>query len=325
MKKRIISIIFISLILIPVTSQLISAETEEISVSDNLGAINIATDYMTVKIIPSQGQLMWWFGNKSSADEMYKLQLLKIQEFTGDDDFLDDRSELGGIAYNLISNDWTYDIYEGDNQVTITLTLADLANGADIKLIMNIYTINEPIDGTDQFVDALTELKFDIIVNNWVFNQNAAGIAIESYLTEVQDRHRVQVRNGTVTENGTNTRTMQFTSDEYKEQAVAYYEWTTFANVYDEFDILVDTIDVGTCFFADMVEPPTGSQGFDDGQDHLWLTYPNYGDGLKMIHDPIIGINEDIFTNGLSLYLLPVIGGLTFISLVVIIIRKKKQ
>lgn len=324
MKKWIFGIIFISLIIIPISSQLVSAETDEISVSENLGAINVATEYMTVKIVPNQGQLMWWYGNRSNTDEMYKLQLLKIQEFTGDDDILDDKSELGGITYNLISNDWTYDIFEDDNQVTITLTLADLANGADIKLIMKIYTNDEPVVGTDQFVDALTELKFDIVVNNWVFNPNAAGLAVESYLTEVQNRHHVQVRNGTATENGNTTRTMQFTSDEYKDQAVAFYEWTTFAEVYDEYDTFVNTIVVGSCFFADMITPPTGSQGFDDGQDHLWLTYPKYGDGMKLVHDPIIGINEDIFTSGLSLYLLPIAGGLAAVSLVVIIIRKKK-
>jgi len=324
MKKWIFSLVFASLLLLPMTAQLVSAEKPEIGVHDEVGAITVSTEYMTVRVLPSQAHLIWWYGNVSAADEMYKLQFLKIQEFTGDDAVLDDKSELGGISYSLISDAWTYEIAQTGQELTITMTLSGLANGATIKLVMHVYTIDEPINGTDQVVDALTELKFDIIIEDWTFSPNAAGIAIESFLTEVQNRHRVRVRNGTLNENGNATRTMQFVSDKYDDQAVAYYEWANFANVYNETGDLVETVEVGTSYFADMMTPPPG-MAFEQMQEHLWLTYPNYGSNMKLVHDPTVGLNADLLASGISLYVIPLVAGLTATAIASAVILKKKR
>ena len=100
LKKSLIGISLISLFLLSAGSQL-TARSEGVTISENLGAITVQTNGLTVKIVPSQGHLMWWHGNQSDADEMYKLQLVKIQEYFGDDDILDDRTELvGGKFYN---------------------------------------------------------------------------------------------------------------------------------------------------------------------------------------------------------------------------------
>lgn len=323
-KKAIIGIALIGLFLMPLSAQFTAAANDEIGVSENSGAITVTTEYISIKILPSQAHLMWWFGNKSNSDEMYKLQLNKITEFMGDDDVLDSKTELGGISYNLISSEWDYTIVEEEDSITITLSLLGLANGADIYLIMHVYNDDEPIPGTDATVDGLTELKFDIVVDNWAFSPMAQGYAIQTYLTEVQHRHRVTVRNGTTAENGNLTRTMAFESDEYT-GPVAYFEWTEFANIYNESDDLVDTVDVGTAYFDDLINPPTEAPGFAEGLAHLWLTYPKYTDGYKLIHDPTIGVNEEAFTEGLSLYLFPILGGLLLISATVLIIRKKRK
>ncbi len=324
MKKWLLGLIFASLLVMPVTAQLVSAEDQHIGIRDEVDSITVSTEYMTVRILPSQAHLIWWYGNVSSADEMYKLQLLKIQEFTGDDAILDDKSELGGISYSLISDSWSYAIVQTAQELTITMTLTGLANGATIQLVMHVYTTDVPINGTDQTVDALTELKFDIIIENWVFSPTAAGIAIESFLTEVQNRHRVRVRNGTLNENGNATRTMQFISDKYDDQAVAYFEWNTFAHVYNSTGDLVDTVDVGTSYFADMISPPPG-MGFEEVQDHLWLTYPNYENNMKLIHDPTIGLNADLLASSVPLYVIPLVGGLAGIAIVSAVILKKKR
>ncbi len=324
-KKFIIGFALISLFLIPVASQMVSAETSEITVSENLGAITVQTKDLTVKIIPGQAHLVWWYGNATTADEMYKIQLVKISEFMGDDEILDDHTELGGVSYNLITESWTYDIVEGTDDVTITLSLLGLPNGADMYLVMHIYTQDTPINGTDQVVDALTELKFDIIVDNWAFSPMAAGYGIQTYLTEVQHRHRVALRNGTLAENGNTTRTMQYTSEAYGEDAVAYFEWAEFASIYNSTDDFVENIEVGTAYFDDLISPPTEAPGFAEGLAHLFLTYPNYGDDKKMVHDPTIGINADVFTSGLSLYLIPVFSGLIAITATILIIRKRKN
>jgi hypothetical protein len=323
LKKSIIGISLIGLFLLTIGSQLAAGETDEISVSENLGAITINTEYLTVKIVPEQAHLMWWYGNKTDGDEMYKLQLMKIREYMGDDEILDNQTELGGLAYNLITGSWTSAIVEGVDEVTITLSLLGLANGANLYLVMHIYAVDTPIDGSDQVTDALVEVKFDIIIDNWDFSPLAQGVAIQSYLTEVQHRHTVRVRNGTVAENGNTTRTMQFTNED--DEAVAYYEWTTFADVYNSTDDLVDTVDVGTAYFEDLATPPLDTPGNAEGLGHLWLTYPNYGDGFKLMHDPTIGINEEYFSDSLGLNLVAIFGGLSLATVITIVIARRKK
>jgi hypothetical protein len=288
-KKFVIGITLIGMFLIPAGVQLASAEGP-IRYSEIATAITVQTDYLNVKIAPDQGHLMWWVG-RNNTDEMYKLQLVKIQEFGGDDAVLDDKYELLGQPYNLITGDWQYTIDEQENQLTITLSIIGLPNGADMYLVMKVYTIDVPVLGTDYTVKALDEMKFDIIVDNWDFSTTAKGYAIQSYLTEVRHRNRVRIRNGTAAENGDNLRTMQYAS-EAAEEPTAYYAWTTFANIYNSTDDLIDTVDVGTAYFDDLASPPEEAPGYQEGLAHLFLTYPNYGDGYKMVHDPIIGANE---------------------------------
>ena len=319
-KKIFIGIALISMFLLPVGSQLVSADTT-IGHQNANGVVTITTGKMTIKLVPDNAHIMWWYGNKSDADQMYKLQLLRIREFMGDDDTLDSMTELGGLSYNLITEDWDYSIVEGDGELTITLSLEGLANGASVTLIMHVYEEDEPLPGTDQETEGLTELKFDIIVEDWEFSPMAQGYAIHSYITEVQHRNRVIVRNGTGTENGNVTRTMQFEGED-SDIPVAYYEWTNFAEIYNSTDDLIDTIDVGTAYFDDLIVTPTEAPGFAEGLGHLWLTYPNYGDDFKMVHDPTIGINEEAFSA--PLYILPIIAGLFTVSATVIIIKKRK-
>jgi hypothetical protein len=281
---------------------------------------------MTVRIVPSQAQIMWWYGTSNGPKEMYKLQFTQIREFVGTDAVLDDQTELFGMVYNLITENWVYDIDEGEEQVTITLSLSGLANGADIQIVMNIYNNDEPINGTDSIVDALSELKFDIIVNNWEFGATAQGYAIQTYLTEVQHRHTVRVRNGTNAEYGNATRNMMFESDAYNNDAVAFYEWATFADIYNSSDDQIDTIDVNTVYFEDLSQAPVEDQGFAEGLNHVWLVYENYGDDYKMVHDPSIGIFEDAFALGLFLYVgLPVIAGVIIITVIVVLVVRRKK
>ena len=292
---------------------------------EDSGAIIITTEYMTIKIVPEQAHLMWWFGNRSSNTEMYKLQLTKIQEFVGDDDVLDSRTELVGISYNLITENWAVDeIVEGEDELEINLSLTGLANGADMKLIMHVYNEDTTLSPTGETIEGLTELKFDIIVDNWDFSTNAKGIAIQTYLEEVQNRHRVTVRNGTNDENGNHTRTMMFESDSYS-VPVAYFEWATVADIYNDSEIKIDEIDVGTTYFDELIDPPTGGLGFEEGLAHLFLTYPNYGDGYKMVHDPSIGINEEAYSESISLFLVPVLSGLFALTAVIAIIKKRRK
>ncbi len=114
-------------------------------------------------------------------------------------------------------------------------------------------------------------------------------------------------------------------SEQYNFDVVAYYEWLNVANIYDNADVLIDTVDVGTAFFDDLATPPADAPGFAEGLAHLYLTYPNYGDNNKMVHDPTIGINEQLYTESIPLYLFPVIGGLFVTAVIVLVVKRKNS
>ncbi|NHJ04925.1 MAG: hypothetical protein EAX90_08885 [Candidatus Heimdallarchaeota archaeon] len=318
--KILISIAIITLMILPLSTQFVSAENDEISVKEGQDAITIATEFITFKIVDSQPQFIWWNGNRSTSDEIYNVKYTTIQEYFGNDEVIDTPSELHGISYNLLTADWLIDVIEEETEITITLSLSGLPNNAEMQFVIHIYNNDQPIIGTDNTVEGLMEVKFDIIIKNWQFQEGARGIAIKAQILESQQRHRVKIRNGTSEENGNKTRTMQFESEEYGNAIVAYYEWSTFADIYDGAE-KVSTIDVGTSYFGDFVPP--GQSNPDSSIINQWLTYPNYGDSLTMIHDPSIGVNSDLPTDIVPLYTLSIFSGLIATALIISILRKR--
>ena len=318
--KIAIGLSLIALFVLPIATQYAAAQSDEIGVKDGVDAITISTNFITMKIKAGKPHFVWWNGNQSTADEMYNVQFTTLQEYFGDDEILDSRSELmGGLSYNLVTSEWSYEIEEEDHHVQVTLVL-ELANEAELQFIVHIYTEDQPIIGTDQFVEALTEVKFDIIIDNWTFTPEAKGIAIKSQILESQKRNRVQIRNGTESENGNRTRSMLFESNEHKNAVVAYLEWAEFADVYDGAN-KIDTIEVGQ---SSLEEGYVGDgPGMEDPSIiHLWFTYQNYGDSYTLVHDPSIGVYPEAFN--LPLYVAPIIGGLVATVIVVGIVRKRK-
>ncbi|NHJ83841.1 MAG: hypothetical protein FK734_00180 [Asgard group archaeon] len=324
-KKLLIGFTLIAMFILPISVNFTAGENDQIDVKVNNGeVVTVTTEKMTIKIIPNQAHIMWYYGDRESTDEVFKLQLVKIREYTGEDTILDDRTEFGGISFNLIRNDWQYTIDLTDTELTITLSLIDFLNDADMYVVMHIYNYDTPIPDTSEVVDALSEMKFDIIINDWVFSEGAQGYAIQSYLTEIEHDHEVRLRNGTLAENGELKRIMYFESFQYQYDVVAYYEWLNYAKVYNDADVLIDTIDVGTVYFDDdTCLPPEDVPGFAEGLAHIYLTYPNYGDNNKMIHDPTIGV-FDLPSATAPLYLLPLLAGLLSVSAIVLIIKRKK-
>ncbi|MBD3191248.1 MAG: hypothetical protein GF308_11420 [Candidatus Heimdallarchaeota archaeon] len=321
--KILIGLIIISLIATPTSLQFVQAENEKIMVTVKEGTITITTDYITMKLVDGKPQFIWWNGNHSTADEMYNVQYTTLQEYFGDDSILDSKNELNGLNYNLITSDWVYDIIEGDDEATITMTLDDLANGAELQFIVHIYNDDQLISGTEEVVNGLEAVKFDIIVKNWQFTEGAQGIGLKAQILESQKRHRVTVRNSTIAESDNHTRKMQFVSQEHGNEIVAYYGWTDFADIYND-SVKISTIDVGTAYF-DESDQGQGSGVDDPGMIHQWLTYPNYNDSLTMVHDPFTGINPDAFTAAIPLYILPIIGGLISTTVIIGISAKKRK
>jgi len=322
--KIIIGIAFIAMLLLPISAQFTSAQGDQIGVEEKPDSITITTEYITFRFTEGKPNFTWWNGNKSSSDEIYNVHYTKLSEYFGSDDILDGPSELVGISYNLLTSDWSTDILEEDDEVTITMSLNGLANGAELQFIVHIYTTEQVISGTDSTVQGLTEIKFDIVVKNWQFSVGAQGLAIKAQIQESQRRHRVRIRNGADEAIGNRSRIMNFESDAYNDNVVAYYEWTTFADIYDG-ATKVDTIDVDVVYFNDEIPGPGEGPIGEQEIYNQWLTYPNYGDSLTLVHDPLIGVNPDAVTESVALSILPIIGGLLAPVLVVSLVRRKKH
>jgi len=324
--KIIIGIAFIAMLLLPISAQFTSAQSDKIVVEDKPGMITITTEYITFKFTEGRPNFSWWNGNTSTSDEVYNVHFMEISEYFGEDEILDGLNELvGGLSYNLFTSVWSTEVVEEDDEVTITMTMTGLANDVELQFIVHIYTTDQVIPGTDSVVEGLTEIKFDIVVNNWQFSEGAQGLGIKAQIHESQRRNRVRLRSGSEDENGNRSRLMNFESDEYNNAVVAYYEWTTFADVYDGLN-KIDTIEVGTTYFnADMPGPGEGPIGEEQEIVNQWLTYPNYGDSLTLVHDPSVGVDPAAISNNISLYILPLIGGILAPVLVVSLVRRKKH
>ncbi|MBD3193073.1 MAG: hypothetical protein GF308_20720 [Candidatus Heimdallarchaeota archaeon] len=246
-KRILVGILLLSLF-VPVFAQNVNGNNGQIDVREDQGTITITTDKLTLKITGGKPHFIWWNGNQSTADEMYKVHFTSISEFFGDDEILDSKDELNGISYNLMTNNWNYEIFEEETEVIVILTLSGLANNAQIQFIVHIYTNDEPIEGSDEVVAALSEVKIDIVIDNWDFSENAQGLALKSSVLEVNQSPRVRVRNGTNEESGNQSRSMIFQSEDYGNDKVAYLEWLTFAEVYNGTE-QISTVDVGTAYF----------------------------------------------------------------------------
>ncbi|MBN1330096.1 MAG: hypothetical protein JXA54_11540 [Candidatus Heimdallarchaeota archaeon] len=315
MIHRKINFIIFSLLL-TITLSFISfskAEPEGISYKEEFDNITITTDYLTLKINGLNPHFIWWNNNIDPAGEIYNLKFISIKEFFGDDDILDNPLELGGIAYDLSSGGWSHELTILPNSLTIELTLSGLANGAEIQFIITVFNEDKVINGTDHILEALTAVKIDIIINNWDFSVNAAGLALFTYVFESQENPAVQIRAGTPVENGNASEILQFQSESYNNNKIAFFEWTTFANVYDGL-ALVDNVTVRK---ASLVEGLPISLPVSPSMIPIYITYPNYGNSLKMVHDPSVGIYLDNYS--ISVNALSIINGLMLIMTLVFI------
>ncbi len=318
-KNQVISLAIMIVILIPSIAVNVDANPEGINFNENINDIIITTDYITIKIAKICPHFIWWVGNQSSSNEMYNVKFISIKEFFGDDAVLDSPLELGGISYDLASSDWSYQITMNDASLTIEFTLTGLANGAEIQFILNIYNENQVIQGTDHLVDALTEMKFDIVINNWEFTENASGLAFLTNVFESQQNHRMNIRDGTYNENGNASQSIQIESEEYNDNKIAFFEWANFASIYDGLD-LVNNISVSK---ASILEDIPVNLPIDLDTIPLYLTYPNYGNSLKMVHDPIIGIYPENFS--LSLHSISIVSGIITLIMFGILSRKRNR
>ena len=312
---------FIALFVLSSVSNAVALPGDQVNVENKDGSVFIKTPEITLKLNELKPDFFFRYTDNTVGrfdDLMFHLGFYHVAEVFGDDLIIDDRNEiLGGKIYNLASPtiDWTITSENFTNEIVATQTSSVLDNGATLQFVYHIYLEDQVVEQTLDnettvyySVKGLKEIKFDIIVSDWTFSPGAAGLVFNVKVHELRYRHRVQTGEQVSmpeegirinnTEDFTANRTMDRTRDgigfiDDKKGLEAYFAWTPEADIYDSEDNYVGTVAVvatATSFGQDM----TFGQGMEFGQQYinLQLAYPNYGDGLKLVHDPVIGVAD---------------------------------
>ena len=313
------------------------------------GSVFIETPDIKVKLLSGRPDIFFWAANVTNQRKqvaVFHVGFHYLAELFGDDLVIDNRQELGGKVYNLASDAvvWSLDINQdtGDpNHIMATQTSSPLADGATITFVYHIYledtVVTETLDDTTVTYEAkaLSEVKFDIIVDGWVFSPEATGLALHVKIHEMQYRHRVRsgervntpeegYRINTPEEARTN-RTheserygVEFFDDDDRR---AYFAWTPEADVFDETGTYIETVSCSASAISYGFDQDFG-RGMEFAREfiNLFLIYPNYGDGNKLVHDPVIGVDD---ANGISyswiaLLAIPIVA-------FVVLVRKRKR
>ncbi len=326
------------------TSFLVSAKKNDPGVNDREGSTFIETDFLSMKLHEGKPDMMFWLVNSSEGKKMpvFHVSFTHIAELFGDDLLVHNMGELSGEAFNLASSsfDWTLTKETLTNEVRGTITSDILENGATISFVFHVYLedilITEEINETNTIITttyqikSVSEIKFDIIVDNWTFSPEATGLVFAVKIHELAYKHRVQASDGVnVTEDGYE-KPANATKNENKhgiefydesDGRSSYFTWVPTAQVYDTEDSIVSEVNVTSSMNNDGFDEDFG-KGKKFGRDfiNLFLSYPNYGDGLKMVHDPTIGIDQ-----GLNpvVIVVAVAAGITLVALVAVVVKRR--
>ncbi|UJG43958.1 MAG: hypothetical protein K9W46_01945 [Candidatus Heimdallarchaeum endolithica] len=304
---------------LPLTS--LADKGDNVNVGKDNGSFIIDTPLLKVKLLNNKPDIMFWIANDTDSNKRkpvpaYHIGFKYVVELFGDDLVVDNRTELGGKSYNLATIDWTLTTENKTDEVISTLSSEILSNGATISFIFHVFTkdttvtrvLNDNTTVTYE-VKALSEIKFDIVVSNWTFTEGAVGLTFVTTVHELAYRHRVRAGNATHTQGETEERNstkttprekrdndpekwgVEFTDD--KGNLQSYFAWTPEADVFDADDNYLKTVNVtATTAERGFKEKKVSNKKFGIDYLFLFITYPNYGDNLKLVHDPTIGVVE---------------------------------
>ena len=335
-KTKIIMMAMIGVLFVSTLSTAVAVPTSDMSAENREGSIFIETPDIRVKMNSGKPDIFFWIGGASETarnTEIFHVSFHYITELFGEDLTIDSRDEFGGKFYNLASDviTWDLDITNTTNEITITQTSSELDNGATLTFIYHVYledvTVTQTINDTTYTYDvkALQEVKFDIVIEDWTFSEGAVGLALHVKVHENRYRHRVQegdrvnvpedVQYANMTDSANATdRTADpsrdgigfYDGDDLK----SYFAWTPEADIFDENGTYVDTVSVSSTSTSFGQDTSYGvGHAFGREFINLFLVYPNYGDNLKLVHDPVIGIddNDAVSTSLYALLAIPVL------------------
>ena len=318
-------------------------------IENTKGAVFLVTPRLKVRISAGRPDIMFWASNETARHRtmpVYHVGFHYIAELFGDDMVVDSRNEIGGKIYNLYSDqvEWKLQTANYTNELRATLTSSQLSNGATISFVYHIYleeiTVTKELNNSKvaYVAHGLKEIKFDIIVNNWSFSDNATGLIFLVNVHELAFRHRLRVGNRINSPeehyrvNGTNTNPNNRTADPHRDGIIfvdtrdnpkAYFSWSPIADIYDLNGNYIKNVNCTPTIVSYGYNMKTfRGRRFGVEYANLILAYPNYGDGLRLEHDPTIGVepeNLSIDYSWTALIALPLV---TFVA---VIIKRKRH
>ncbi|MHA1910481.1 MAG: hypothetical protein ACTSYA_02190 [Candidatus Kariarchaeaceae archaeon] len=272
----------------------------------NTEATWIRTPQIVVRLDSTKPNIMFWDSSQNDSTGVYNVWIHSVAELFGDDLVLDSRAELNGQFYNLIFIDWTSEIVQTETELTVSLISEELSNGAVIKFIFHAYFADGTVDETQiasddsttvvtHDVKTLSEVKFDIVVENWTFSEGAQALTLGVRVNELKNRHRIRVNESTLRPDGAtiNRTRIGFGTEDVE---TAYINWVPTYNVYDAEGVLESTKNVTVAAASYGLagdQGPSAGQRFGIEYANIFFLYENYGDGKTMIHDPTIGVSSD--------------------------------
>jgi len=288
-----------------------------IGFNTGLNEITITTQKMTLKALDYKPDFAIWYDNVSITDEKYRLSFTKIQEYFGTDDYLNSSDELGGISYDLLANEWDYQVTENPFKVQINLTLSGLANNVIIQFLAFITEIELPIEKTSAYLEPYTEVQLTIVIKNWKYTSGAKGIALKSEVFESMNINNVEVSNYTYIPYS-NVQALQFKSYSGYDPEKAFVYWVNDADYYND-STYNDSKKIGSSYFNETNDPP------GEDKTHPWFSYPKINDSLTIKHTCVFGVYDKYTypTYMVGNFIMPIIGSLLIVNVLMIIFRKK--
>ena len=349
LSKKILVASLLTIFLVSALTPAFATPQSGTGVENREGSVFIVTPYITVKLNSGKPDIFIWKTNstdKPKRQALFHIGFYHIAELFGDDLIVDSRTELiGGKIYNLVDSSisWTLSVNDTlENEIRVTQTSSQLDNGATISFVYHLYLeeteVSQTLDDTVIVykVKGLQEVKFDIIVDNWNFTPEAVGLIFNIKVHELQYRHRIRTGDQVnkpeenVKPEGTEPKTnrtqdpkkngIEFRDD--KERAYAYFAWTPEADVFDENNTYVETISC-TASAASYGLDVNYGKGYQFGLEfiNLLLVYPNYGNGMKLVHDPVVGMYD---TTGLGLSVVALLA-IPILAAAALVIRRKRS
>jgi hypothetical protein len=349
LSKKILVASLLTIFLVSALTPAFADPSTEIGVENREGSVFIKSPYITVKLNSGKPDIFIWETDnteKPRRQALFHIGFYHIAELFGEDLIVDSRTELtGGKIYNLVdgSISWTLSVDDTlENEIRVTQTSSQLDNGATISFVYHLYLVETEVTQTYNDtvivykVKELEEVKFDIIVDNWNFTPDAVGLVFNIKVHELQYRHRIRTGNQinkpeeNLTPEGNEPKTNR-TQDPKKngiefrdnrERAYAYFAWTPEADVFDQYGTYVDTIICTSSATSYGLDENYG-KGYQFGLEfiNLLFVYPNYGDGMKLIHDPVVGMYD---TTGLGLSVVALLA-IPILAAAALVIRRKRS